>query len=106
MMASGEWRLTHQGLAIGEDGTLLDGQHRLLALIKSQTSLQMNVTVNVPKASYPYFDLGIKRGLEDALHESKSHVEVASMFFRLVCGDSGVKATPKETHDMISVLTD
>ena len=34
LMESQDWYTTHQGIAFYEDGTLADGQHRLLAIIK------------------------------------------------------------------------
>lgn len=30
----GHWDSTHQGIAIASDGTLIDGQHRLLAIVE------------------------------------------------------------------------
>lgn len=43
-MLSDNWRLTHQGIAINELGELVDGQHRLLAIIKSNKPIKMMVT--------------------------------------------------------------
>ncbi len=37
-MLRGEWKQTHQGIAISPTGKLLDGQHRLLAVVKSGSS--------------------------------------------------------------------
>ena len=34
-MLRGEWKLTHQGIAFLEDGSLDDGQHRLKAIIEA-----------------------------------------------------------------------
>ena len=34
---AGDFDTTHQGIAIATDGTLLDGQHRLLAIVKANT---------------------------------------------------------------------
>lgn len=34
-IAAGRWRLTNQGIGVCEDGTLTDGQHRLLAIAES-----------------------------------------------------------------------
>lgn len=62
-MASGNWELTHQGIAFNENGELIDGQHRLQAVIKSEASVEMmvargisNQTVNIdrPKARSLY----------------------------------------------------
>ena len=33
--AVGQWASTHQGIAFADDDTLIDGQHRLLAIVKA-----------------------------------------------------------------------
>lgn len=43
-MRSGHWMLTHQGIAFDETGELIDGQHRLLAVIKSGVTVKMPVS--------------------------------------------------------------
>ena len=43
-MKRGGWFLHHQGVAFYEDGTFADGQHRLLAIVKSGCSVPMTVT--------------------------------------------------------------
>ena len=43
-MREGRWCITHQGIAIGKTGRLLDGQHRLAAVIKAGVPVQMMVT--------------------------------------------------------------
>ena len=34
-MKNGRWQISHQGICIATDGRVLDGQHRLLAVIQS-----------------------------------------------------------------------
>ena len=46
----GNWCLTHQGIAFDENGDLLDGQHRLAAVVKAAKPVQMMVTSGIPKA--------------------------------------------------------
>jgi hypothetical protein len=46
-MRNNRWRLTHQGIAFNCDGTLLDGQHRLQAIIELGIPIYMMVTWNV-----------------------------------------------------------
>lgn len=43
-MRAGQWMLTHQGIAIDEHGELIDGVHRLLAIVQSGTQVRMLVT--------------------------------------------------------------
>jgi hypothetical protein len=49
-MREGRWRTTHQGIAFDEHGTLIDGQHRLAAIIAAGCSVDLLVSV-IPGAS-------------------------------------------------------
>lgn len=56
---AGDFDTTHQGIAIATDGTLLDGQHRLLAIVKANKTVKLMVTMNAVKSAH--IDSGIKR---------------------------------------------
>lgn len=71
----GEFELTHQGIAIAEDGSLVDGQHRLLAIEQSGISARMAVIFNAPRSSK--IDRGRHRREQDALFMS-GKIEKAS----------------------------
>lgn len=47
-MLAGLWQFSPQTISIGEDGSLIDGQHRLMALIRAGMTLQFVVARNVP----------------------------------------------------------
>lgn len=47
-MKNKRWTLTHQGLAFDENGDLIDGQHRLWAIILSGCSIEFNITRGIP----------------------------------------------------------
>lgn len=77
-MRAGKWNLTHQGIAFDENGELIDGQHRLRAIIEANIPVQMNVTYNVHRQPGEVFtiDMGRKRtyasiaimsGIDDAV---------------------------------------
>lgn len=51
-MKHGKWLLTHQGIAFYDDGTLMDGQHRLKAIIRSDTTVRMMVTTGIQKPAF------------------------------------------------------
>lgn len=79
---SGAWRLTHQGIAIYDDGTLADGQHRLEAIAASGIPCQIMVTYGVPKdeATILAVDSGRSRTVVDSSNISGvtlSHNQVA-----------------------------
>lgn len=46
-MRAGQWLLTHQGIAITDENELIDGVHRLLAVIESGATVEMMVTRDV-----------------------------------------------------------
>jgi hypothetical protein len=42
-MRRGEWMVTHQGIAFDVHGVLVDGQHRLAAIIDADQSVELTV---------------------------------------------------------------
>lgn len=75
-MQSGNWRLTHQGVAVYDDGTLADGQHRLKAVIKSGVSCKMPIFYGVSKddQSVMAIDCGKQRSVVDGMNISGDKV--------------------------------
>lgn len=61
----GHWKLTHQGIAFDVNDTLIDGQHRLAAIVKASISVEILVSVNCPPVSMSAIDLGKKRSAVD-----------------------------------------
>ena len=47
-MMNGVWQPTHQGIAFNDRDELIDGQHRLLAVVKSRKTIRMMVTFGLP----------------------------------------------------------
>jgi hypothetical protein len=50
-MARDAWSENHQAIAFGADGELIDGQHRLAAIVKSGRSIRFLVIKDVPRSS-------------------------------------------------------
>jgi hypothetical protein len=67
----GEMQLTHQGIAISESGQLLDGQHRLTAIVNTGISVPMLVASGLPEASFAVLDTGSARTAADVLSIEK-----------------------------------
>jgi hypothetical protein len=55
-MKAGRWRLTHQGIAFSTNRVLLDGQHRLWAVLLSGVTVPMRVFFNEPRESLEAID--------------------------------------------------
>lgn len=78
-MEAGRWRMSHQGIAFDKFGFLLDGQHRLAAIILSRQTVRMRVTRNVDPDVFPIIDGGLARNLADRTSEAwVSESEVAT----------------------------
>jgi len=55
-MKAGRWQLTHQGIAFSTNRVLLDGQHRLWAVVLSGVTVPMRVFFNEPAESLRTID--------------------------------------------------
>lgn len=66
-LTGGRWHLTNDAVMITPDGTLMNGQHRLLAIISAETAGDLLVIRNADIASLPALDIPTKRNLADAL---------------------------------------
>jgi hypothetical protein len=55
-MIAGQWTISGQTISISDDNRLIDGQHRLAALIRANVSLYMNVSYNIPFESFVNYD--------------------------------------------------
>jgi hypothetical protein len=68
MKTNGEWHLSGEPIIFGQSGNLLDGQHRLKALIHSETSHKFLVVRNAKDETFTTIDTGQKRSPKDALY--------------------------------------
>lgn len=66
-MAAGRWHLTGSPIQFAVDGRLLDGQHRLHAVIKSGMTVPMFVVRGLPTTAQAFMDTGAKRTVADQL---------------------------------------
>lgn len=93
-MREGHWDTTHQGIAIASDGTLVDGQHRLLAIAESGVTVRMNVTFNAAKSQH--IDSGNSRSMANRVQMSdydmswtnKTILSAANLIGRLFSGSN------------------
>lgn len=66
-MLAGAWRITHQGIGFDVDGKMIDGQHRLHAVIKANIPVTMLVTYNLPRDAQYVIDAPRLRSVKDQL---------------------------------------
>lgn len=81
-MAAGEFKTTHQGIAFDTDGTLIDGQHRLHAIMMSGTTVRMMVTRNCDADATLSVDRGAARTVHDAMTIMMTDDSIRSVILR------------------------
>jgi hypothetical protein len=100
-MKAGNWLRTHQGIAFAENGELLDGQHRLSAIVQSGVAIEILVTRGLASAekgkklvAQDVMDCGSVRKVGDQLalqHNVKnaSAAAACSTIIAMLCREPG-----------------
>jgi hypothetical protein len=71
-MCEGRWKEdTAEFIKIAEDGDILDGQHRLLAIIESDTCINFQIAFGVSKSVFDVLDTGKVRSSADVFSIQK-----------------------------------
>ena len=80
-MRRGDWLVTHQGIALDTGGMLVDGQHRLAAIIEADLPVELTVFTDVEPGTFDVLDTGKKRNAADvlAIEGEKSTTMLAAM---------------------------
>lgn len=85
-MKRGDWKLTPEPLVISNTGRLLNGQHRLSAVVAAKTTCQFFIVDGVDDDVFPSIDRGVSRTASDALSLDKKLVEAATILARYLGG--------------------
>jgi hypothetical protein len=112
-MRRGDWIVTHQGIAFDVHGVLVDGQHRLAAVVEAEVPVEMTVFTDVEPDTFDVLDTGKRRNAADvlAIEGEKSTTMLAAMVRtvwlyenRPEVGWSGGKAAVTN-HQIVATLT-
>lgn len=95
-----EWKTTHQGIAFATGGALLDGQHRLHAIVESGRTVSMVVARNVDANSFAAMDIGAKRSISDALVIDKRIAETLR-FLAFIYQPKSAAVTPAQVSALM-----
>jgi hypothetical protein len=85
-MKSGRWVLTHQSIAFNRDGFLVDGQHRLRAVVAADVAVPMRVTYYVAFGYEAPIDTGCMRRAHHVLGIPSRAVAVCNAMVLLETG--------------------
>jgi hypothetical protein len=93
IIKSGEFVSTHQGIGFDVNGRLIDGQHRLLACIKANAPITIQVTKGLPASAWYALDQGINRNYSDVLEIDRKVADIIGRAHKFYIGG---KAKPVE----------
>lgn len=68
-MAHGSWHMTGESIKFDRDGNLIDGQHRLLAIIDAGITVECFVMYGIDPSAFRVMDSGDSRKAKDVLHQ-------------------------------------
>lgn len=85
-MLAGQWTLSGQTISISSDNRLIDGQHRLFAVVQSGVSIYFNIAYNVPFESFVNYDSLRARGVRDvfAISDIKNYSNVSAIITKYI----------------------
>ena len=76
-MSSGRWLRTHEAIALAKDGTIVDGQHRLCAIVLAEVPVMMMVAFDAEMDSQLVIDCGSMRSPFDVIRLTRGHSKVS-----------------------------
>lgn len=96
---AGRWRLTHQGIAFSDDGCLIDGQHRLAAIVESQIATKMMVTFEMPIGNFAIIDRGMPRNMETIIGIPRIFTQSYMFMLQLAIRNS-MRQSPDDVYQL------
>lgn len=85
-MLDGDWRYSPETISIADNGRLLNGQHRLLAVIESGVTCKFLFATGFDEEVFKVLDRGTARSAADALKMDKKLAEVGALLARIQYG--------------------
>ena len=85
---NGEWEATHQGICIATSGRLLDGQHRLLAIVLTGIPVTVNVSTGFSEKTFDVIDNQLSRSVADRARLDRRLVQVLRLAMEYCYGGS------------------
>lgn len=116
---NGEWFLSASGIGIDRNGRLMDGQHRLTAIVQTGTTVPMLVVCGLDPSSQEKIDRQKKRSLFDVFHlagftDQPKEVQIATFLtawanrknwtFGLSYADSDVRKTMDLHRESVNAI--
>ncbi len=78
-MKNGEWTIGTDAIGFNGSGGLMNGQHRLTAIVETGVSQQMLIADGLPAGAKLHMDIGLKRSLADYLQMERGEANSKSL---------------------------
>jgi hypothetical protein len=88
-MTRGRWQLTHQAIAFNQTGELVDGQHRLHAIVVAGVPIKAYVSTGLPLEYNAPIDQGYNRRVDQIMGKSPRFVSIVRGMHYLETADLG-----------------
>lgn len=100
-ITNGEWKLNGEAIKISTTGTILDGQHRLLAVIETGATIETLIITGLAPDTQETMDTGSQRSAADALklRGEPNNTTLAAIAKRIiVMNGSGMRAATSNSY--------
>jgi hypothetical protein len=109
VMRLGEWRNTTEAIVIDKNGVLVNGQHRLHAVIQADVSVTLTLWFGVEPDEFKIIDQGSKRGSADLVHinghsNSSVRAPAAKILLILEAEDGHYRPAPQFVSDKVDEI--
>lgn len=103
---NGQWKVTHQGIALDDEGVLVDGQHRLHAIVRAGIPVELTVARGVEAETFDVIDTGVARTTAAALQiAGYVNTNILASAARLVLAWGRVEGTTDSWHEALRSFT-
>lgn len=97
-MKDGNWHQTPQGIVFDVHGRMIDGQHRLRAIIDANMSIPMTVVRNAPEEAFRILDSGMGRTLSFRSGVPSTNAAIATALIKVSTSNSASVISVDELH--------
>ena len=106
-MESGNFVLTHQGIAVSDKGRIIDGQQRLTAISRCGVAVRLFVFEGIPDAAFANIDNGILvRTNADSTGISSQTTAILSAYNQFILGATGGGGMRMSPQEMTQLYND
>lgn len=106
LMRDGDWKLSPETIAISKTGRLLNGQHRMHAIVKSGVTCRFLFATGFDDDVFGVLDRGAKRSISDATGVDIKLAQTATVLVALSHGNVRGQITDSEVSRASAIIKD